>query len=42
MPKDFNQSKSLESYLELQWVYSNASIIIIRTPYVSNINIDCV
>ena len=42
MPKDFNQSTSLESYLKLQWVYSNTSIIIIRTLYVSNINTDCV
>ena len=40
MPKDFNQSTSLESYLKLQWVYSNTSIIIIRTLYVSNINTD--
>ena len=39
MPKDFNQS-SLESYLKLQWVYRNTSIIIIRTLYVSNINTD--
>ena len=38
MPKDFNQSTSIESYLKLQWVYSNTSIIIIRTLYVSNIN----
>ena len=42
MPKDFNQSTSLESYLKLQWVYSNTSTIIIRTLYVSNINTDCV
>ena len=42
MPKDFNQSTSLESYLKLQWVYSNTSIIMIRTLYVSNINTDCV
>ena len=42
MPKDFNQSTSIESYLKLQWVYSNTSIIIIRTLYVSNINTDCV
>ena len=42
MPKDFSQSTSLESYLKLQWVYSNTSIIIIRTLYVSNINTDCV
>ena len=35
MPKDFNQSTSLESYLKLQWVYSNTSTIIIRTLYVS-------
>ena len=42
MPKDFNQSTSLEIYLKLQWVYSNTSIIIIRTLYVSNINTDCV
>ena len=42
MPKDFNQSTSLESYLKLQWVYSNASTIIIRTLYVSNINTDFV
>ena len=38
MPKDFNQSTSLESYLKLQWVYSNTSTIIIRTLYVCNIN----
>ena len=38
MPKDFNQSTSIESYLKLQWVYSNTSIIIIRTLYVSTIN----
>ena len=38
MPKDFNQSTSLESYLKLQWVYSNTSTIIIRTLYVSSIN----
>ena len=38
MPKDFNQSTSIESYLKLQWVYSNTSIIISRTLYVSNIN----
>ena len=43
MPKDFNQSTSLESYLKLQWVYSNTSTIIIRALYVnSNINTDCV
>ena len=42
MPKDFNQSTSLESYLKLQWVYSNTSTIIIRTLYVSNINTVCV
>ena len=42
MPKDFNQSTSLQSYLKLQWVYSNTSIRIVRTPYVSNINSDCV
>ena len=42
MPKDFNQSTSLESYLKLQWVYSNTSTIIIRTLYVSNMNTDCV
>ena len=42
MPKDFNQSTSLQSYLELRWVYSNTSIIIICTLYVSNINADCV
>ena len=42
MLKDFNQSTSLESYLKLQWVYSNTSTIIIRTLYVSNINTDCV
>ena len=42
MTKDFNQSTSLESYLKLQWVYSNTSTIIIRTLYVSNINTDCV
>ena len=41
MPKDFNQSTSLESYLKLQWVYSNTSTIIICTLYVSNINTDC-
>ena len=41
MPKDFNQSTSLESYLKLQWLYSNTSTIIIRTLYVSNINFDC-
>ena len=35
MFKDFNQSTSLESYLKLQWVYSNTSTIIIRTLYVS-------
>ena len=40
MPKDFNQSTSLESYLKLQWVYSKTSTII-RTLYVSNINTDC-
>ena len=33
MPKDFNQSTSLESYLKLQWVYSNTQI--------PNINTDC-
>ena len=33
MPKDFNQSTSLESYLQLQWVYSNTQI--------PNINTDC-
>ena len=42
MPNDFNHSTTLESYLKLQWVYSNTSIIIIRTLYVSNINTDCV
>ena len=42
MPKDFNQSTSLESYLKLHWVDSNTSTIIIRTLYVSNINTDCV
>ena len=42
MPKDFNQSTSLESYLKLQWFYSNTSTIIIRTLYVSNINTDFV
>ena len=42
MPKDFNQSTSLESYLKLQWVYSNTSTILIPTLYVSNINTDCV
>ena len=42
MPKDFNQSTSLENYLKLQWMHSNTSIIIIRTLYVSNINTDCV
>ena len=44
MSKDFNQSTSLESYLKLQWVYINTSVIIIRTLYVSNniINTDCV
>ena len=42
MPKDFNQSTSLESYLKLQWVYTNTSTIIIRTLYVSNINTDYV
>ena len=42
MPKDFHQSTSLQSYLELQWVYSNTSIRIVRTRYVSNINSDCV
>ena len=42
MPEDFNQSTSIESYLKLQWVYSNTSMIIIRTLYVSNINTDCV
>ena len=41
MPKDFNQSTSLQSYLELRWVYSNTSIRIVRTRYVSNINSDC-
>ena len=39
MPEDFNQSTSIESYLKLQWVYSNTSITIIRKMYVSNINI---
>ena len=33
MPKDFNQSTSLESYLQLQWVHSNTQI--------PNINTDC-
>ena len=42
MPKDFNQSTSLESYLKLQWVDSNTSTIIIRTLYVSNTNTGCV
>ena len=42
MPKDFNQSTSLESHLKLQWVDSNTSTITIRTLYVSNINTDCV
>ena len=42
MPKDFNQSTSLESYLKLQWIYSNTSTILIPTLYVSNINTDCV
>ena len=42
MPKDFNQSTSLESYLKLQWVCSNTSTIIIHTLYVFNINTDCV
>ena len=42
MPKDFNQSTSLESYSKLKWVYSNTSIIIIRTLYVSKLNTDCV
>ena len=42
MPKDFNQSTSLESYSNLKWVYSNTSIIIIRTLYVSKLNTDCV
>ena len=41
MPKDFNQSMSLESCLKLQWFYSNTSTIIIRMLYVSNINTDC-
>ena len=41
MPKDFNQSMSLESYLKLQWFYSNTSTIIIRMLHVSNINTDC-
>ena len=38
------QSTSLERYLELQWVYSNTSIVTacFRTLYVSNINTDCV
>ena len=38
------QSTSLERYLELQWVYSNTSIVTacIRTLYVSTINTDCV
>ena len=40
MPKDFNQSTSLESYLKLQWAYRNTSIIIICTLFVSNINTD--
>ena len=42
MPKDFNHSTSLESYSNLKWVYSNTSIIIIRTLYVSKLNTDCV
>ena len=42
MPNDFNQSKSLENYLKLQWAYSNTSIIIIHSLCVSNINTDCV
>ena len=42
MAKDFNQSTSLESYLKLQWVYSNTSTITIHALYVSNINTDCV
>ena len=42
MTEDFNQSTSLESYLKLQWAYSNTSTIIIRTQYVSNTNTDCV
>ena len=42
MPKDFNQSTSLESHLKLQWVDSDTSTITIRTLYVSNINTDCV
>ena len=42
MLKDFNQSTSLESYLKLQWVYSNTSTVFIRTLYVSNVNTDCV
>ena len=44
MSKDFNQSTSLGSYLKLQWIYINTSVIIIRTLYVSNniINTDCV
>ena len=42
MPKDFNESTSLESHLKLQWVDSNTSTITIRTLYVSNINTDCV
>ena len=41
MLKDFNQSMSLESYLKLQWFYSNTSTIIIRMLYISNINTDC-
>ena len=33
--KDFNQqSTSIESHLKLQWVYSNTSIVIIRTSAV--------
>ena len=42
MPKDFNESTSLERHLKLQWVDSNTSTITIRTLYVSNINTDCV
>ena len=42
MPKDFNQSTSLESHLKLQRVDSNTSTIIIRISYVSNIDTDCV
>ena len=44
MPKDFNQSTSLESNLKITIgiVDSNTSTIIISTLYVSNINTDCV